>query len=344
TAELKQVESHLERLASDRRYASIQKTLSRVRVHPALSAFPFVHAEAGPFLVFYSARDLTVIEGEDPEEERARVRARREVYRKLLETRAHVYRELLEDLHELYPSAVEARPLPTGRVFIQWVFADAPTYSRYLDLIDARPIISRPGRRGHLDPRNGWAVLYDDTGDDEGPVLETAAFLAAHPVLRAWIAKPEGGGDPLGRVEALWLLEGWPAFLAARRVPKPEVGDVVGGMFKGGARLPPVRRVVEQRSWHDVNREPATKVGDDDEVDPVHIRTATFPGLAWSLVEALHQGANRARMTRFLLSVLGGDRGGSGRFETVFGIRGEGDWRGLDESLVGFWGARPRSE
>ncbi|MCZ6574653.1 MAG: hypothetical protein ACE10D_12035 [Planctomycetota bacterium] len=339
-ADLKQVEAHLARLANDPRYAEIQKTLSRVRADPALSGFPFVYLEAGSFLLFYSGRDLTRIEREDPEEEEARVAARRGVYERTLKERAALYSELLDDLRKLYPTLLEEHPVE-GQVLCQWTFSDAAYYKSYMDLIDERTILRRRAR-GHLDPTRGWALLYDDPEGNEDAVRETAAYLAAQQLLLRWSRDPKAGNrTAYDRSHALWLLEGWPSYIAARRVKNPEIGRRVLTEFRKGARLPKVRRIVEQRNWYDLNKEPAGVEEGDDEVPPVAIRTWSFPDLSWSLVEALHEPKYRASTARLLRQVVGGERGDASQFEENFRIKIESDWDALNLALLGFWGELP---
>ncbi|MHC4731401.1 MAG: hypothetical protein ACYS6Z_12550, partial [Planctomycetota bacterium] len=101
-ARLREAAKHLERMGSDPEYAAVQRALRHVK-HSFHGDYPFLYIKTGPFLVFYTARDLQ----RDPEAEEAgeteRVTTRKEYYRRRLQQWIGVYGELLKDIRKLYP-------------------------------------------------------------------------------------------------------------------------------------------------------------------------------------------------------------------------------------------------
>ena len=167
-------------------------------------------------------------------------------------------------------------------------------------------------------------------------------YLAAQQLLLRWSRDSKAGNrTAYDRSHALWLLEGWPSYIAARRVKDPEIGRRVQTFFKQGARLPKVQRIVEQRNWYDLNKEPAGEMEDFEEIAPVPIRNWSFPDLSWALVTALHEPKHRASTALFLRQVVGGERGDASQFEENFRIKIKSDWDALDLALLGFWGDLP---
>lgn len=348
-ARLRRIEEHLDRVDSDPAYAALQRALRRVKNGP-LGDYPYIHVQAGPFLVFFTARDLQRVPGEPDASEDARLSERREYYRRRLEMWTPVYAELLKDIADLYPAVWAKHPLEPNAIFYQWVFGERSWYEEFKERLH-KENPERPYRAGWFSAANGWAYLYRpaveappaerQVGEEEPPpaddpvavLRETAAYLGATQLMRHWARGPEVYSDNhLDLSRAYWLKEGWPAFLAARRVEKPRVGRV----FQWKWTMPSLQSVVERRShlWRSTNY--LTSSGDD--VDwALHLPPDQgYTDLAWLLVRHLSGEKTRARFETFLISQIEGTHHGPEWFEECFGVKGMAGWNSLQRAAYAY--------
>jgi len=332
SALLKDAEEHLRRMAEDPAYRALQRALQMVRSDGALQEYAFVQMQAGPFLVFYTARDLRRIRGESEEAENARVAGRASVYEKALAARAAIYTGLVDDLKALYPELLAAHPIAPGDLFFQWVFADEATYLDFCERTGSRGQV-RAYRTGHLRKRDGWAFLFEpaqERAEASDPVGETAAYLGCLQLLAHWsIDASVPGKRHLDSSRALWIQEGWASLLAARRVAKSELGASLRRANEAGRALPPIQRIADRESWHELEqyREPVEETADGP--FPLTVRES-YADLAWVLAEVLHGGNYRPGFSRFLLAQIEGRRGGEDSFEACFFAGGRSGWAALD--------------
>jgi len=334
---LREAAEHLDRVANDARYAALQQALRQVRTS-YLSDYPYLHVEAGPFLVFYSARDLQRDPLGDPAAEDARLRERHEFYRRRLEKWVGVYGELVDDLAALYPDAWPRLAPAPGTVLPQWVFSEPSWYQEFRRRVH-RDEEDQPYRRGFLQPETNWAFLLEPTessahemgADDPDLVLrETAAYLAVGQLLRRWAQDPR---DPtvnhMDRSDAYWFREGWASFLAARRVKHPLAGRILETARAEAWDFPQLVAVVARRSRLDPTTPIVSGAAGLDALPPPD---GGYTDLATLLVRYL-QGKHRADLERFLLSQVEGTRKGVAWFEECFTIRGPADWRKLENAV-----------
>jgi len=315
------VREHLERVETDPEYVALQRALREVR-RGALSDYPHVRVRRGPFLVFYTARDLQRVPGEDPAAEDARLEARRAFHKKELEGWVDVYTDLTADLARAFPELWARQKPRTGDLFCHWVFGDRVWYVALQERL-RKVGAEAPYRCGFYHGATGWAYLYDPVsgGEEDGEPAavrrESAAYLAARQLLRHW------GQDPrdftvnrLDRSRAYWLKEGWPAYVAARQMKEP----IAGRTPKLPWELPPIRDVIQRRSRLDAGEYLRPDAGVGDVVPP----DGGFTDLACHVVRWLHEHKGDA-LVRFLLSQTDGAKRGIDWFEECFGI-GPGGW------------------
>lgn len=342
---LADAKAHLDRLDADPEYAALRSVFQTIRGDGALHGYPHVHVRAGPFVVFYTARDLARIPGEDEHAEAKRLEALREKYRIALEPLRKAYEALLEDVRTSYPELWAARPLGPGDLFVQWIFAEESLYRDFCERTAARAVV-RPGRAGHFRRKDGWAFLYEpeppsqaEPSDAKGPaekpdahpLAETAAYLGAWQLLHRWSTDPKSPRTRhLDTARALWVQEGFAAWLAARRVSKSAVGGVVRAALAKRRPLPPVERVVDRESWHELAayREPV-ETGEHDDAPPLTVAEA-FTDLAWLLTEVVREEPRRAAYVRLFRAQLEGRKED---FRECFGISRHEDWKPLDEAV-----------
>ncbi len=354
TARLTAARQHIARLAEDPEYEAVQIGVQRARAM-FQTDFPFVHKKFGPFLVFYSASDLERIEGEESASETARIEARREAYRREMETWRGVYEGLLADLQKLYPEISKARPIGSRTLFVQWVFADAETYLDFANARGARESQS-PYRRGYFDKRSGWTfssaqslgesinadgggAANDDPADPADPAdtpsvadrakadlaqfLESQAYLAAAQILRSWAHDPKNPLDNrLDYSRAYWLKEGWPSFMAARQVKSSQLGK------RAIEHRPTVQNIVERRSRVQSVRQLADAQG-----ERVGLDEAGFSELAYTLVQFLHTKERAPQFRKYLRGLVDGKQRGITWFETVFEVKDAAAWMRLDGAV-----------
>ncbi|MGQ0612448.1 MAG: hypothetical protein ACT4PV_01685 [Planctomycetaceae bacterium] len=332
SALLKDAAEHLRRMGEDPAYRALQRALQMVRSDGALQEYAFVRMQAGPFLVFYTARDLRRIRGEGEEAENARIAGRAAIYEKALAARAAIYTGLLDDLRALYPEILAAHPIAPGDLFFQWIFADEATYLDFCERTGSRGQV-RAYRAGHLRKRDGWAFLFEpaeERPEASDPVGESAAYLGCLQLLTHWSIDPAVPGTRhIDSSRALWIQEGWASLLASRRVAKSELGASLRQANLAGRALPSIQRIVDRESWHELEqyREPVEETAEGP--PPLTVRES-FADLAWVLTEVLHGGNYRPGFSRFLLAQIEGRRGGEDSFEACFLAGGRGGWAVLD--------------
>lgn len=312
-ARLHEAAAHLDRLESDPEYAAVQNALRFVR-SSFHADYPFLHEKVGPFLVFYAARDLQEIPGEDEAAERERLAGRRDFYRKELAAWTHVYRELVEDMESLYPRLWNEHGPKPDEVFCQWVFRERAAYVDFLARLRIQDP-SAPYRHGFYHRATRWAYL-SEPAEAKG-LGESAAYLGAVQILHRCSDDPEDEAvNWMERSEDYWILEGWPSYMASRRVKKAAVGEALLAAKNGGWPLPPLTRVFERRSRIDqTDAWPAEGI---------------FTDLAWLLVRHLHGKAHREAFERYLIAQVDGSRRGIDWFEECFGVRGTAAWEKLE--------------
>jgi hypothetical protein len=326
-ARLGQAAAHLDRLDADPGFAAEQRMLVQVRSSP-LGRYPFVHARAGPFLVFYAARDLRRDPEAEAAEEETRLLGARELRQKQLAGWTPVLEELVADMRALYPEATAAHSIPEGRLIPQWIFGDPEWYADYAPRIrrdDEEP----PYRLGFHHPATGWAYLAEPTeAASDGLFRESLAYLGAVQILRIWASDPK---DPTANrwdeSEDLWFKEGLPAFLASRRVKEP----VEGPALKAQWELPPLTVVVHRRGRHDRGHYLAL-AEDATEAPEAYPPDGGFTDLAWLLVRHLNADERRGAFERYLRGQVEGTGKGFSFFEECFGIRGTEGWKALQRS------------
>jgi hypothetical protein len=303
--------------------------LLRVRTS-ALGEFPFVHARAGPFIVFYAARDLR----RDPEAEAAaedtRLAGCREVRQKQLATWTPVLDELVADMKALYPDAWAARALPPDQLIPQWIFGDPEWYHDFTPRILRDDRVS-PYRLGFVHSATGWAYVAEPADmASEGLYRETLAYLGALQILRLWaVDRKDPTTNNWDRSEDLWFKEGLPAFLASRRVKEP----IEGQAFNGPWVKPSLWLVVQRRSLGDR----AARLGVPEEVDfvggpPSYPPDGGFTDLAWLLVRHLNADERRKGFEKLLRGQVEGSGRGIAFAEECLGIRGTEGWKSLERS------------
>jgi hypothetical protein len=327
-ARLGEARAYLDRLEGDPGYAAEQRMLLQVRTS-ALGEFPFVHARAGPFLVFYATRDLRRDPEAEAEGENARLAGCREVRQKQLAAWTPVLEELVADLKALYPDAWAAHALPPDKLIPQWIFGDPEWYGDFAPRI-RRDEEEPPYRLGFAHAATGWAYILEPTEPgNEGLFRESLAYLGALQILRLWAVDPK---DPTtnnwDRSEDLWFKEGLPAFLASRRVKEP----VEGKTLKAGWEMPPLWVVVQRRGIADRSAHLGVpEDGFEGEV-PLLPPDGGFTDLAWLFVRHLNADERRAAFERLLRGQVEGTGRGIPFIEGCFDIRGPEGWKDLQRS------------
>ncbi|MHC4960222.1 MAG: hypothetical protein ACYTGN_17850 [Planctomycetota bacterium] len=349
TAKLGQAKEHLDKLASDPAYEGLQVALARVR-GSSLNDFPFVHYAVGPFLIFYSARDLQRIEGEDVAAENERIAGRRAEYLKKLARLGKLHAALLEDIQSLYPAVWrEYKPKPR-QVHYQWIFSDRSWYAEYLERVNKEDP-EDAYRTGYLDKSTGWALMYeppepakDAKKKDDEPAAdkpeeilsETAVYLAAGQLLHSWGRDRKALENRLDRSRAYWLKTGWPAHLAALRAKRPSVGRLLEVGQAADMVFPALGRIVERESRLELQRyrEQTHEFGEDedDERAQLWIRVSYYD-FSWLLVRYLSAPERSEAFQRYMLSQIRGEKPGLDWFEECFSVEGEAGWRKLQRAV-----------
>ena len=366
-ARLREARAHLERLENDARYSSLERLLARVR-NSVLGDYPSIHIVSGPFVIFYAARDLQVIEGEDPEAEERRLEPLRELYATRLEARRTLYVELLEDIRKRYPKLWAKRAPGEGQLFLQWIFSDRSLYQGCIDRLPLR----EPSRGAFVHDATNWAYLYESSvagGTDETEarrqeaageraLLATAARLAAEQLLREWGKDPK---DPLvNHMETspdYWLKVGWPAWIASQRFEDAALGSEIPKALARAAGLAATAEAA-RKAWRanktESNLAAATAAENEAlraAVPPLVevierrsrldrravLRTESgadiYVDLAWALVGQLNSERYDSAFERYLLSQIEGSQRGIAWFEECFGVEGLTGWRDLQRAV-----------
>jgi len=346
-AEIARARKHLARMRADPGYEALQIALERVR-GSSLSDYPYVYAAAGPFLIFYCARDLQTIEGEDAERER--VQGRREYYRERLEELATVYAATLNDIAKQHPLLWKRHAPKPREIYYQWIFGDREWYSEFLDRLRKEGPESTY-RAGFFDRATGWAYLFEPPALEKGPdgklpddailpemlLRESMAYLGARQMLHRWAIDPKDTTqNHLDRSRAYWLKEGWPSWVAARQVKKPSVGPLLVGARRMGRPFPALRDVVERESrlelWRFQDPTPDMHEDEDTVTIPLGLRRG-FTDLSWALVRHLQGGKHRAAFERYLLSQIDGTKHGQAWLEECFGLGDGAGWKALERAV-----------
>ncbi len=322
-ARLAEAARHLDRMGTDPEYAAVQRALRHVK-HSFHSDYPFFHVKAGPFLVFYTARDLQRDPEADEAAEAERVATREEYYRRRLAKWMGIYAELLRDIRELYPQVWKKHGLGRDEIFHQWIFGERSWYVDFLERL-RKEELAPPHRTGFYYGATGWAYLYEPAEDAGEVVAETAAYLAAVQILRHWARdRRDPTVNHLDRSRHYWFKEGWPSFLAARRVKESTVGRI---LEPGAWHLPSLESVVERRSRID-QRPYLVPAGDTTLPAP----DGGYTDLAWLLVRYL-QEHQAAACERFLLSQIEGTGGRTEWFGKCFGVSSAAEWGKMERAV-----------
>jgi hypothetical protein len=310
-AQLKAAARHVARLEEDPGYAATVRTVAFVK-SSHLSDFPHVHVRFGPFLLFFAAHDLRRIPGETGAAEDRRLADLRRTYEERLEGWKGAYLDTLAELEKLFPDAAKAHGLAPGDLVPQWISNDAEAYNEVKYRL-RRTAPDPAYRKGFFHEETGWAYLQ--VPEDLDKFAETAAYLAARQVLRLWARDAKNvlvnhfdrGGD-------VWLLEGLPAHLAAKRVRNPVVGGSLPGAREAGVPLPEVATVVERRS----------------RIEPFAYPEVVYTDVAWRLASYLVADERRASLERYLLGRLDGSQLGFEWFEKCFEVK---DWTAFQRAV-----------
>jgi len=344
--------AHLDRMEKDPEYAALQIALERVPSQ--LRDYPSVRARAGPFLLFLAAPDLRRIEGESEESENERLATLRERYTVQLAEHAKVLDALLSDIRELYPDLAQRHPIRPDAFFFVWIFTDPGWYRDFVSSI-ARARPESKYRSGFFNRKDMWSYVYvprpaetvkpkdgeepaDDQPDPTTQLRETLAYVGAQQLLRHWARDPaDRFSNRLDKSRAYWLKEGWPTFLAARRVKKPSVGPALDDGWRFGRAFPELRDIVQRESRLELFRfqEAAPEV-EEGAPEPVSnfglIRH--FTDLSWLFVRHLNGDARRKAFEQFLLSQIEAtSRGDADALAEALGLENEGDWVALEGAV-----------
>jgi len=346
-SKLRVARQHLDRMENDAEYAALQRALERIPSQ--LRDYPSVQARAGPFLIFFAAPDLRRIDGEPEAAEDERLAALRERYRVQLAEHAAVLNGLIEDIEKLYPELNKRFPVPTESFFFLWIFSDPGWYADFVEEIaPARP--TDKYRCGFFNRKDMWGYAFlprapestapqDDAGPDPANQLrETLAYIGAQQLLRSWARDPKDRfSNRLDRSRAYWLKEGWPTFLAARRVTKPSVGPALADGWKFGRVFPPLTDIVQRESRLELQRfresPPEEEEGAPEPLSNFGL-IRHFTDLSWLLVQHLHNDVRRKAFEKYLLSQIEAtQKGTSESFAKAFGLKDEGDWIALEDAV-----------
>jgi len=348
---LRSARGHLDRMDGDPEYAALQVALERVPSR--LRDYPSVRVRAGPFLLFFAAPDLRRIEGESEESENARLSELRVLYKAKLAERAKVLEALVADIRKLYPELAGRYPVKPDEFFFLWIFSDPGWYREFVDSI-ARERPENRYRCGFFNPKDMWGYFYvppaaetapgkehdpvEGKPDPESRVRETLAYVGAQQLLRHWSRDPEDRfSNRLDKSRAYWLKEGWPSYLAARRVEKSSLGAALADGWRFGRVFPELRHVVERQSRLELARyrEPAPDFEEGADQPVMNFGLSRhFTDLSWLLTEHLNDAARRKTFERFLLSQIEATtRGNAEAFAAAFGLKIESDWMALEDGV-----------
>jgi len=351
-SKIRSARGHLDRMESDKEYAALQIALERVPSQ--LRDYPSVRARAGPFLLFLASPDLRRIEGESDKAEDERLGALRTRYEKQLAERAKVLEALVADLQKLYPELAKRHPIAADSFFFIWIFADPGWYSDFLDAIRREQPANRY-RCGFFNAKDMWGYLFvprapevappkhgeetaNDEPDPESRVRETLAYIGAKQLMRHWARDPKDRfSNRLDKSRAYWLKEGWPGYMAARRVAKPSVGPTLKEGWRFGRVFPALQDIIERESRLELARfveaAPETEEDAQEMVQNFGLRRY-FVDLAWLVTQQLNEADRRKAFEQYLISQIEAARKGNAEsFAEAFGLKDEGDWATLEDAV-----------
>ncbi|MEM8886012.1 MAG: hypothetical protein AAGD14_18250, partial [Planctomycetota bacterium] len=234
-----------------------------------------------------------------------------------------------------------------------WIFGDPEWYGDFTEKV----VRGRPESRyrcGFLQQRDMWGYFFlpremEAAGDEDGEVVadlvdpeqqlrESLAFVAAQQLLRHWGRDPEDRfANRLDRSRAYWIKEGWPAYLAARRVEKPMVGPALEEGWRFGREPPTLRTIVQQESRLALQRfqeAPPEQVEGAEPVLALGLRDH-FADLSWLLTKQLNEEPKRRRaFEAFLISQIEATASGNADgFAKAFALKDESDWIALEDVM-----------
>ncbi|MHC4954077.1 MAG: hypothetical protein ACYTGZ_09315 [Planctomycetota bacterium] len=359
-AKLRSARKHLDRMDSDPEYAALRHALERVPSQ--LKDYPAVHVRTGPFLVFFAAPDLRRIKGESEEAEDQRLEELRARYEKQLKERVAVLDALLKDIEKSYPKLAKRHTLAPTTFFFMWIFSDPVWYTEFAESI-ARQRLQNRYRCGFFNPKDMWGYLFLPRApegapaageerpelpdgipgahleiDPETQLKESLAYIATQQLLRHWGRDPKDDfSNRLDRSRAYWLKEGWPTFMAARRVAKPSVGTAVAEGWRFGRVFPPIQRIVERESRLALFRyqepPPDEEAGGAERVLNFGV-VRYFTDLACLLVQNLNTDAKKEKFEEYLISQIEATQPGTVEaFAKAFGLKTEQAWLELEDAV-----------
>lgn len=359
TAQMRKASAHLDRMENDTEYAALQ--LSLERIPSQLRTFPSIHTRVGPFLVFYAARDLQRIDGEPEDAEDERLRALRLKYETELAEFASVLPELQKDIATLYPELSKRYPIRKDEFFFLWIFGDPELYVEFKSALRLKNP-ENPYRSGFFNAKDRWGYLFrprapepGEAGEEREPagdpnevavvreipdpkeqLKESIAYVAAQQLLRHWGKDPKNPFfNRLDRSRAYWIKEGWPCYLASRRVKKTLVGPALVEGWRFGLEAPPLHRIIERESRLEMRRyqEPDPPRDGGDPILNLGV-VRYFSDLAWLTVQQMTEGPRRAEFEKYLLAQIEATAPGTSvGFAAAFGIRTDSDWMKLEDMI-----------
>ncbi len=357
-ARLRAAKQHLDKMTGDPEYAAFQLALERVPSR--LRDDPSVNVRVGPFLVFFAARDLRRIDGENEAAETARIDALRANYTKKLKERVKVLDGLVKQIPKLYPELAKRHALRPDQFFFIWIFGDPEMYQEFVEnFVAGRP--ESPYRCGFFHKKDMWGYLYlprEPEGavpvpvpDDENPgevqvahelakpeaqLKESLAFIGAQQLMRHWARDPaDRFSNRLDKSRAYWLKEGLPAYLAGLQVDKPSVGPALEEGWRFGREFPPLERILERESRLSLRRyqEPEAEPEGKQPVQNLGV-VRYFSDLSWLVVRYLNGDARRKKFEQYLLSQLEATKSGKVTgFAEAMDLLGEDEWQRLEDAV-----------
>ena len=249
---------------------------------------------------------------------------------------------------KLYPNLWEKYAPGPRQIHYQWIFSSREWYVDYLERLHKERPESRY-RCGFYDAATGWSYLFvpeqeeaADEGAEKPPapdevLRESVSYLAVLQMLHYWARDPaDPTRDRLDRSRAYWLKEGWPSFLAARRMKDSRIGRRLAEAKRFGWKLPHLMRVLERESRLELlrYREPVEEYDEvlDESVRLIQVRQS-FTDLAWLLVRHLHSDESRSAFERYLISQIEATGKGIDWLGECLGIEGDPGWEALERAV-----------
>jgi len=183
----------------------------------------------------------------------------------------------------------------------------------------------------------GEEAVQVEIPDPETQLRETMAYVACKQLLRHWARDPEEAfTNRLDKSRAYWLKEGWPAWMAARRVEKSLVGPSLREAVRFGREPPPLHRIVERQSRIELHRyrepDPPIPAAGNPALN-VGIRRH-FTDLAWLLVDHLNRKEHRDRFEAYLIAQIEATAEGTpDGFAQAFALDSAKAWEDLEYAL-----------